>query len=267
MSAELEQARERFEQGDYKRAVARLWRAEATARSDLREAQGMLELAEAIGTRADGGVRRDCETLAGYAKAAIARLADDPTSAALVWIPGCRFLAGSGLDPEPERGSRWDLIFGEDHVTLRGGSMIELAWADVRALEVNGAGQVRQGMRWRGFGFGFQGAAEGALMAAALNSLTSTTSIDTVVRLETTSAEAFFHFDELVPDELRRRLAPAFVRLRQVHGDREATREVSQEHWVDKLYKLGDLWDRGLLPKDEFERLKARLLDEEGTAS
>src|SRR5205823_5005167 len=113
------------------------------------------------------------------------RLANDPASTALVWIPGCRFLAGAGLDAQLRRESRWDLIFAEDGVILRGESLLNFSWHDVRALEVDGAGQVRRGMRWRGFGFGLTGAVEGALMATALNSLTSTTSIDTVIRLET----------------------------------------------------------------------------------
>lgn len=263
MSADLERARGDAAAGNYKRAVRRLWLVQADARTDGAVARGMLELAQSLTVHTDGKIRQECDTLRAYAESVLALQARDPTTDALVWVPRCRFLAGAGLPATPKNGSVWDLIFREDRVVLRGEQLIEFRWEDIGALEINGAGAVRRGVRWSGFGLGLQGAIEGALVAAALNSVTSTTTIDTIIRLESATSEAFFHYDELVPDELRRRLAPAFLRLRQTHPDPGTDASpASGEHWVDRLDKLAALHDRGMLSREEFDGLKARLLNE-----
>jgi len=115
-----EQARADITAGNHKRAVRRLWEVEASARTDAGSARGLLELASDLAARTDGKVRRECETLAGHAENMLTVHANDRAADALVWIPRCRFLAGAGLPIAPTNGSRWDLIFREDGVVLRG---------------------------------------------------------------------------------------------------------------------------------------------------
>ena len=68
----------------------------------------------------------------------------------------------------------------------------------------------------------------------------------------------FLHHDELTPAALRMGLSPVFTRLRE--GSQAAQPVGSQENVVDRLHKLADLLDRGLLTDDEFARLKSELL-------
>jgi hypothetical protein len=60
----------------------------------------------------------------------------------------------------------------------------EVAVGDISTVEFAGPGKWQKGGRFFGGGFGVVGAAEGMLIAAALNSLTTKTGVTTVVHLE-----------------------------------------------------------------------------------
>jgi hypothetical protein len=125
-------------------------------------------------------------------------------------------------------------------------------------VDIEGAAEVRKGMRWFGGGFGLAGAAEGALTAAVLNSLTSRTEIDTVIRLQMPATELFLHSNELTPTALRMRLSPVFTRMRAAGAPAVPAPPTSDV--VDQLHKAESLLERGLLTDEEFARLKANLL-------
>ena len=265
MSKALDDARRQAAEDNPRKALKRLWHVEAGARNNLAEARGLLEISERIATGLSGRQLEEAEQLAAYAAAAIKRLEVDPAATALIWVPRARFLDGTGLGFDPEQNSRWDLIFGRDQVVLRGPQRRDFDWSELVTIGVEGAGQVKKGTRWRGFGFGLQGALEGALLASALHAMTSTTSIDTVIVLQFTTAEAFLHYDELTPVALRRRLAPAFLRLRETRPSEEPTTvetPAQEEHWTERLQKLVQLHRSGALDASEFAVLKARLIAE-----
>ncbi len=112
-----------------------------------------------------------------------------------------------------------------------------------------------------GGGFGLQGAAEGVLIASALNQLTTKTRVDTVICLQTKTSELFLHTSGATPDQLRMELSAVFTMIRQaISNEPESVSRGSSEHAVDRLAKLADLLDRGLVDEDEFRRLKADIL-------
>jgi Short C-terminal domain len=173
----------------------------------------------------------------------------DPEDREVVRVAGCRVLGGHGM--QIGIGQTCDLV---------GRSVCR----DHRAGDRRAGRARKQGGGFAGFGFGLQGAAEGILVATALNLLTTKTRTDTVICLQTASAEAFFHNGSEPPDAMRIRLSPVFSVLRQQNdaarhqlspGDESPSGSV-----VDRLSKLADLLDKGLITADEFANLKADLL-------
>lgn len=98
------------------------------------------------------------------------------------------------------------------------------------------------------------------MTAAALDSLTTSTKMDTVVRLQIPSAELYLYYGKQTPQDLRRTLSPVFTGLRRADSAGVAQAPVSSERVIDRLHKLADLLDRGVLTEDEFACLKANLL-------
>lgn len=98
------------------------------------------------------------------------------------------------------------------------------------------------------------------LIASALNMLTTRTRVDTAICLQTRSAELFLQHSTETPDALRIRLSQAFNILRQRVPPESDTTPTGNEHVVDRLAKLAGMLDRGLLSRQEFDRLKAELL-------
>jgi hypothetical protein len=277
MSTMLDKARQQFEAGKYKAAVASLWDVEQEVRGgdDIEGAQALLDLASALREQTAGRLRADCDALSGYAHKALdqgVRHGTDLRVGALAVLPDCLLIGGSGFDIErPEEGT-WDVIFKDDQVLLhqlvrsvsgedyRGpGQVLEIAWAGL-SIDIGGAGAMRKGGGFIGGGFGIVGAAAGMLTASALNAMTSSTSIDTVIHLQAASGELFLHYGQQTPEVLRRTLSPVFTKLRQGQPRDTAQSNASADHVVDRLHKLADLLDRGVVTPEEFAQLKADLL-------
>jgi hypothetical protein len=176
-------------------------------------------------------------------------------------------LGGHGLGLAT--GTPVEVVFSHELIRLRApgdllihasGRLAELPYADLVAFEIGGPGARQTGGGFIGGGFGLTGAAEGMLIATALNMLTTRTRIDTVICLQTKSAELFLHYGDEAPDALRIRLSEVFNILREnvSAGPQQGTS--TGEHVVERLAKLADMLDRELLTREEFDRLKAELL-------
>ena len=195
----------------------------------------------------------------------------DLRSGAIAVIPDCHLIGGSGFDVDhPDKGI-WDVIFKDDRVALLQivglagdpafvlGQTLLIEW-DGLSIDIGGAGAMSTGGGYLGGGFGVAGAAAGVLAASALNAMTTSTSIDTVIHLEAPSGELFLRYDEETPEALRRKLSPVFTMLRQ--DSPPADDDATVDHVVDRLHKLADLLDRGLVTPEEFLQLKADLLSD-----
>ncbi len=281
MSATLDKARQQFEAGKYKAAVSTLWSVERDIRGggDPEGAQSLLDLASGLREKTSGGVRDECDALANYARKALdeaAGRAADPRNGSMAVLAACRLIGGSGFDIERPAEGTWDLVFRDDAVlvqqVVRGttgadyrgrGQTLRIEW-DGLGVRIGGAGAMRKGGGFIGGGFSVAGAAAGMLTASALNAMTTSTSIDTVVHLETPSGELFLHYGQQTPEVLRRTLSPVFTKLRQGQPSDSSQGGASGDHVVDRLHKLADLLDRGVVTPEEFAKLKTDLLSGRG---
>lgn len=270
MSTMLDKAQQQFDTGQYSAAVATLGSVEATVLRyhDAYEAQALLDLAVKLRDCTSGRTSKLCDRMAHSAQNVLA----DPRFGAMVVVPGCQLIGGSGFDIERPSEGTWDVIFRDDQVLVhqveRGvndytyrlqGQTLSLEWRGL-SINISGAGAIRKGGGFIGGGFGIVGAAAGMLTASALNAMASGSSVDTVLHLQTPSGELFLHYDRQTPEVLRRTLSPVFTRLRQEQPRDPSPSDASADHVVDRLHKLADLLDRGLLTPEEFAQLKADLL-------
>ena len=133
--------------------------------------------------------------------------------------------------------------------------VLELAWTDVRRVEVGGAGIVSttRGGGWGGIGL------SAIVLAGALNALTTrtNTTIETLLSVEGGESEVVVYTNAVTPEVLRVRLAPIRGRIAMA---RRALDRTAGDGRLARLAVLGDLADRGLLTANEFELEKARIL-------
>jgi hypothetical protein len=95
-------------------------------------------------------------------------------------------------------------------------------------------------------------------IATVLNALSAGTEINTVVRIQTRTGELFFHTSSIAPAALRMELSPVFTQLRGQSRQEGASPPEGDK--IERLAKLADLLDRGVINAEEFGKLKADLL-------
>jgi hypothetical protein len=166
-------------------------------------------------------------------------------------------------------GERYDVRFMEDRLVVcrcrLAEVLAEVAFTDVDDVEIGGPGLVKSGGGFIGGGFGVTGAVEGMAVAAVLNALTTRTSIKTVVRVQAADCELFFLHTQATPEQTRIDLSLPLGAIRsaqasaRAHKHRESLRPASP---VEDLARLASMLESGLLTRDEFDHLKARLLTE-----
>src|SRR5437016_4568057 len=73
VSQELDIARQHVAEGNYKKALSRLWMVLTYANANAVEARGLIEVASAISTSSTGRVQKDANLLLGNARDALQR--------------------------------------------------------------------------------------------------------------------------------------------------------------------------------------------------
>jgi hypothetical protein len=185
-------------------------------------------------------------------------------------LDDCSVLGGHGLGFQRE--ARVTLAFNQSGITIRlvstprtSGQETQVGqfvpYSDVEVIEIGGPGRTTRGGGFYGGGFGLGGAAEGMMIAAALNLLSTRKRTDTVVCLRTHAAELFLHHRRQPPDQLRMALSEVFTILRalQETNGRQLT-SIRDDRVLDGLTKLGDLLEQGVITPEEFATLKGRLI-------
>jgi hypothetical protein len=189
---------------------------------------------------------------------------EDAPGPPAVW--SCLVFGGHGR--LAKKGETWHMQFLDDELILSNAGNTEtdvVDFDDITAIEIGGPGETTSGGGFIGGGFGLQGAAEGMLIATALNALTTRRSIKTIICLQTVDSELFLSNAPQTPDELRVSLSSVFTELRMREA-RKRTERSSQDGnavdaSVDRLVELASMVDRGLITEAEFQSLKAKLLD------
>jgi hypothetical protein len=175
------------------------------------------------------------------------------------YVPGSAITAGAW----------YDVRFLEDRLVVvacnQAEVLAEVPYSAVEDVEIGGPGLVKTGGRFVGGGFGVPAAIEGIAIAAILNALTTRTSIKTVVRIQGTGCELFLLHTRQTPALLRMEMSRPLGAIRSA---RAATAEGGIQHRaraeslspVEELTKLADMLEKGLLTREEFDLMKAKLL-------
>jgi len=157
-------------------------------------------------------------------------------------------------------GASCEIDFSSDGVRITAHGLEEFtSYADILALQVSGSVK-HSSAGVLGGGFGVAGAAEGMLAASVINSLTSTTSIYSVVRLAARNAEYVFVSHTVDSGSLNMTLTPVQLRIRQAQAVAQSPGSPANPSVADELTKLAQLRDAGVLSDAEFAAAKARLL-------
>lgn len=180
----------------------------------------------------------------------------------LAHLPAVVFVGGYPTGGELAPGEQCELRFLADRLAVyRQGSLAALAqlpYPSVQAAEIAGPGLVhkwspaQQAMLAAAFGV------TGALVAYG------STRIKTFIRIQTADSELFFLHTTLVPEDLRIALSRALGAIRQAQAQPESTRADQPPAGTgslgQELSRLATLLSEGLLTRDEFDQLKARLI-------
>lgn len=177
------------------------------------------------------------------------------------------YIPGSGELPDIASGSRLDVRFLADRVVfVPAGSpriLAEFSYPDIEAVEVGGPGRVNLWTSGQQAALGLAFGLEIGMLAGLM------TRVKTVVRFQATRCELFAVDARTEPDVLRMRLSPGLWEIREARKaagrpgpeDDAATAAPTASSVVDQLAKLASMLGSGLLTREEFDRLKAGLLE------
>jgi hypothetical protein len=187
----------------------------------------------------------------------------------LIILHGVAYLGGHVPDSAITAGEQYDVRFLEDRLAVfayrRADVLAEVPYAQVEHVEIGGPGMVKKGGGFVGGGFGVTGAIEGMAIAAVLNGLTARTSIKTIVRIQGTRCELFLLHTRATPDQLRIEMSRTLGVIRSARatevagGIQHEVRAVSSSP-VEELTKLAEMLEKGLLTREEFDLMKAKLI-------
>jgi hypothetical protein len=192
------------------------------------------------------------------------------------------FEGGSDSGPLAE-GQRYDLRFQDDRILVctvnSAHALVELSYADVENVEVSGAAnQPASAMLGWISGLGLLGAflgflvlrLPGLLLGAVVLGLVggliaaATSKTETIVRVRGRAAEFQFLVSFRGADEVRGALSEPLMAIRKTNAaEADQPLEVTgpTSHSVaDQLSKLASLLQQGLITRDEFEHLKAKVI-------
>lgn len=106
--------------------------------------------------------------------------------------------------------------------------------------------------------------AENGAISAALKAAGTRTKIKTVLFIQSSSSELFFLSTTLEPDQLRINLSPAISKIREIFtepaGSVDPPQSSGQNSTLGDLEKAVEWLDRGLITRDEFDRIKSKLI-------
>lgn len=175
------------------------------------------------------------------------------------------YVPGSAITP----GERYDVRFLEDRLLVfacrRAEVLAEVPYGEVEDVEIGGPGLVKTGGGFVGGGFGATAAIEGMAIATVLNALTTRTSIKTIVRIQGNGCELFLLHTRLTPEQLRIAMSHPLAAIRSARvtkraGGTQHQAPATPRSPVEELAKLADMLEKGLLTREEFDLMKAKLL-------
>ena len=201
----------------------------------------------------------------------------------LLVLRSVMFNGGSG-SVALAKGQFCDLRFLTDSVMVSARhsapALLEMPYQDVESVDVSGAGSNRSGSELLvvilvlgllgallGLLFlGLLGFFFGALIFGLIGAMAGSAwnKIETTVRLRGRDADLYFLHTEKRPDPLRIELSEALRAIDRAHaaqtGEPEGSADLPSASIPDQLSRLASLLQQGLITREEFEHLKARLI-------
>jgi hypothetical protein len=178
-------------------------------------------------------------------------------------------IGGYATDASILIGERYDVRFLDDRIAVcvAGGwrPRAGMPYGEVEDVEIGGPGLVKSGGGFSGGGFGVVGALQGMAIAGILNALTTHTTVTTIVRLQGRNSEMFFLHTRSTPEQLRMELSRALGAIRAAsapvpQSTAAAPPPAAPLSPAGELAKLAQLLNAGLVTREEFEQLKAKIL-------
>jgi hypothetical protein len=204
------------------------------------------------------------------------------TTQSLCYLRSVTYDGGSGSGPLA-KGQRYDLRFQDDRILVctenSAHAFIELPYADVENVEVSGTASQQASviLGWIS-GLGLLGAflgylilrLPGLLLGAVVLGLVGgliaalTSKNESIIRVRGRGAEFQFLHTSKGADEVRRAMSEPLMAIRKANAARaEGPNEPggpTSDSVADQLGKLASLLQQGLITRDEFEHLKAKLI-------
>jgi putative oligomerization/nucleic acid binding protein len=197
------------------------------------------------------------------------REANELDAQSLVSLRAVAYLGGYVSATGIYAGEWYDVRFLEDQLLVfpprQTEILAQVPYREIEDVEIGGPGLVKAGGGFVGGGFGVEGAVEGMAIAAVLNALTTRTSIKTVMRIQATHCELFLLHTQATPEQLRITLSRPLGAIRSARaaanaGTGQHPVAAAPASPVEELTKLAGLLESGLLTREEFELMKAKLL-------
>ena len=175
-----------------------------------------------------------------------------------------KFEGGAGVNLKAKRWGRLTVSESGFEVTGMTGKF-NRGFDDLIDIEIDGQGYYQAGGSMRGFGTTADAAAKAQYQAAIINSFTTRTKVDCHLRLSFENAELNFALD-ISPRELavklsgvRNWLTNQRYKKTEISSGFQTATSLPFDN-IDKIIKLSELVDKGLLSKEEFAVQKAKLL-------
>lgn len=134
---------------------------------------------------------------------------------------------------------------------------VEISFDEISEIEISGPGKVTSNAGVVGGGFGLEGFLQGAAAAAIINTATTKSSINTFVRIMSTTGEIYLHSSSVEPLQLKMQLSPIFVRL---SNNSRLANSGGNRNIASELERIQELFRDGTLSQVEFEAAKRKIL-------
>ncbi len=181
-------------------------------------------------------------------------------AASVSYMPGVLFLGGYAPGAEFAVRTRYDLRFLDDRLAVllpgRVDALVEVPYREIEMVDIGGPGLVKRWSPGEQAGLALVLGLPGALLG------TSETKIQTIIRINTADRELFFLNTQKQADSLRIELSVPLKAIRDARAaaSPDHSEPAAPESITDQLTRLASMLEAGLLTRQEFDHLKAKLI-------
>ena len=143
-------------------------------------------------------------------------------------------------------GSQVVIHFGDRGIGILGSGLTCLSWDAIAGLQIGGIGQFQTGGGFIGGGFGISGALKGIALASVMNSVTTRTHIDCLLRIVMPESEITIA-PQMTPQGVELNLSAAISYLRKKSGEKSNESTLGVHTLVSNAISKRDLSESELI--------------------